>query len=58
MTLLVRRQKEHHPASEKLSDELHGVVICLERYADVLHVVQLMSLPAPSSLASLKSRVV
>ena len=37
-----------------------GVVICLERGADCLHMVQLMSLhpKTPSSLASFKSRVV
>ena len=37
-----------------------GVVICLERGADCLHVVQLMSLHPknPSSLASFKSRLV
>jgi len=34
------------------------VVICLERGADDLHVVQLMPLLPPSSLASLKSRLV
>jgi len=34
------------------------VVICLERGADDLHMVQLMPLPPPSSLASLKSRLV
>ena len=39
---------------------LVGVVICLERGADCLHMVQLMPLPpkTPSSLASLKSRLV
>ena len=37
-----------------------GVVICLERGADCLHIVQLMPLhpKTPSSLASLKSRLV
>jgi len=37
-----------------------GVVVCLERGADCLHVVQLMPLPSqtPSSLASFKSRLV
>jgi len=37
-----------------------GVVICLERGAECLHVVQLMSLhpQTPSSLASFKSRLV
>jgi len=37
-----------------------GVVICLERGADCLHMVQLMSLrpKTPSSLASFRSRLV
>jgi len=37
-----------------------GVVICLERAADCLHMVQLMPLPSqnPSCLASFKSRLV
>jgi len=37
-----------------------GVVICLQRGADCLHMVQLMPLPSktPSSLASFKSRLV
>jgi len=37
-----------------------AVVVCLERGADCLHMVQLMSLPSktPSSLASFKSRLV
>jgi len=54
LTLLVRHQ-------EKLSDEvlLPGVVICLERGADCLHMVQLMPMnPKTSSLASFKSRPV
>ena len=36
------------------------MVICLERGADCLHMVQLMPLPShtPSSLASFKSRLV
>ena len=36
------------------------MVVCLERGADCLHVVQLMPLPSqtPSSLASFKSRLV
>jgi len=41
LTLLVRHQEEH-PAFKKLSDE---VVICLERGADDLHMVQLMPVP-------------
>jgi len=32
--------------------------ICLERYANDLHMVQLMPLPPPSSLAPVKSRMV
>jgi len=32
------------------------MVICLEQGADDLYMVQLMPLPPPSSLASLKSR--
>ena len=34
------------------------MVICLERGANDLHVVQLIPLPPPSSLASVKSRMV
>jgi len=34
------------------------MVICLERGANDLHMVQLMPLPTPSSLASLKTRLV
>jgi len=34
------------------------VVICLERGADCLHMVQLMPVPSPSSLASVKYRLV
>jgi len=33
------------------------MVICLERGANDLHMVQLMTLPLPSSLAWLKSRL-
>jgi len=35
-----------------------GVVVCLERGANCLHIVQLMPLSSPSSLASFKSRLV
>jgi len=35
-----------------------GVVICLEQGANDLHMVQLMPLPPPLSLASLKPRLV
>jgi len=34
------------------------VVICLERGANDFHMVQLMPLPPPLALASLKSRMV
>jgi len=34
------------------------MVICLERGANDLHVVQLMPLPPPSSHAPVKSRIV
>jgi len=34
------------------------MVVCLERGANCLHMVQLMPLPSPSSLASCKSRQV
>ena len=34
------------------------MVICLERGADCFHMVQLMPLPSPSSLASFKFRLV
>jgi len=43
LTLLVGRQ-EGHPACKKLSGGGAGVVICLERGAD-LHMTQLMQLP-------------
>jgi len=43
LTLLVGRQ-EGHPACKKLSGGGAGVVICLERGAD-LHMTQLMLLP-------------
>ena len=41
-------------------DEVFGVVVCLERGAGCLHMVQLMPLhpETPSSLASFKSRLV
>jgi len=44
LTLLVGSQEEH-PACKKLSDSA-GVVICLERGANDLHMVQLMPLPS------------
>jgi len=54
LTLLVGRQ-EGHPACKKTEWWGAGVVICLERGAD-LHMAQLM--PLPLSLASVKSRLV
>ena len=53
--MFVGRQEEH-PACKKLSV---GVVICLERGADRLHMVQLMPLhpKSLSYLASFKSRL-
>jgi len=50
LTLLVGWQ-EGHPASKKLSGGMVGVVICLERGAD-LHMAQLMSLPLTVSCFS------
>jgi len=52
LTLLVGRQ-EGHPACKKLEWWGAGMVICLERGAD-LHMAQLMPLP----LSSVKSRLV
>ena len=43
LTLLVGQQ-EGHPACKKLSGGVRGMVICLERGAD-LHMAQLMPLP-------------
>ena len=43
LTLLVG-QREGHPACKKLSGGVRGMVICLERGAD-LHMAQLMPLP-------------
>ena len=50
LTLLVGRQ-EGHPACKKLSGGGAGVVICLERGAD-LHMAQLMPLPLTVSCSS------
>ena len=50
LTLLVGRQ-EGHPACEKLERWDAGVVICLERGAD-LHMAQLMPLPLTVSCCS------
>jgi len=52
LTLLVGQQEEH-PACKKNEWWGAGMVICLERGAD-LHMAQLM----PLSLASVKSRLV
>ena len=52
LTLLVGRQ-EGHPACKKTEWWSAGVVLCLERGAD-LHIAQLM----PLSLALVKSRLV
>jgi len=54
LTLLVGRQ-EGHPAIKKTEWWVVGVVICLERRAD-LHMAQLMPLPL-TVLASVKSRL-
>jgi len=56
LTLLVGRQ-EGHPACKKTEWWSAGVVICLDRGAD-LHMAQLMPLPVTVSLASVKSRLV
>jgi len=50
LTLLVGQQ-EGHPAWKKLSEWSAGVVICLERGAD-LHMAQLMPLPITVSCFS------
>ena len=50
LTLLVGWQ-EGHPACKKLSGWVAGVVICLERGAD-LHMAQLMPLPLTVSCVS------
>jgi len=58
LTLLVGLQ-EGHPACKKIERLGAGVVVCLERGAD-LHTAQLMPLhpETPSSSASFKSRLV
>ena len=50
LTLLVGRQ-EGHPACKKLSGGVAGMVICLERDAD-LHMAQLTPLPLTVSCFS------
>ena len=50
-TLLVGRQEGHHPACKKTEWWGAGVVICLERGAD-LHMAQLMPLPVTVSCFS------
>jgi len=54
LTLLVGRQ-EGHPACKKTEWWGAGMVICLERRAD-LHMTQLMPLPLTVSIASVKNR--
>jgi len=49
LTLLVGRQ-EGHPACKKTESWGAGVVICLERGAD-LHMAQLMPLPLPLTVS-------
>jgi len=52
LTLLVGCQEEH-PAWKKISDEvLMCMVICLERRADCLHMVQLVPLPFQNPIIS------
>jgi len=51
LTLLVWHQKEHL-ACKNLSDKVVDVVICLERGADCLHMVQLMPLPSQNPIFS------
>ena len=53
LTLLVGRQEEH-PACKKTEWWGAGVVICLERGAD-LHMAQLMPLPLTVSRFSVKA---
>jgi len=53
LTLLVGRQ-EGHPACKKLECSGAGVVICLERDAD-LHMAQLMPLPSCRPTNSVKA---
>ena len=48
---------EGHPACKKLKWCSTGMVICLERDAD-LHMAQLMALPLTVSIVSVKSRLV
>jgi len=50
LTLFVGRQEEH-PACKELSGRGAGMVICLERGAD-LHMAQLMPLPLSVSCFS------
>ena len=58
VTLLAGRQEEHLVCKNEWWGV--GVVVCLDRGADCLHMVQLMPLhpQTPSSLASFKSRLV
>jgi len=56
LTLFVELQ-EGHPACKKTEWWGAGVVVCLERGAN-LHMAQLMPLPLNVSLGSVKSRLV
>ena len=51
LTLLVGRQEEH-PACKKIEWWGVGVVICVERGADCLHMAQLMPLPSENPIIS------
>jgi len=55
LTLLVGCQEEH-PTCKKLCDEVLAWLSCVKPGANDLYKVQLM--PLPSSVASLKSRMV
>jgi len=55
--MLLVGQQEVHPACKKTEWWGAGVVVCLERDAD-LHMAHLMPLPLTVSLASVKSRFV
>jgi len=51
LTLLVGRQEGHRPACKKLSWWGAGMVVCLERGAD-MHMAQLVPLPLTGSCFS------
>jgi len=52
LTLSVRRQEEHPACKTEGRGGGVGVVICLERGADCLHMVQLMPLPSQNPIIS------